>query len=161
MGFFFGQGEWKAPQVLKDELTSFVPRYVDILFSEQFRDEIVEVRIEGHTSSEYAGHRGPQAYMPNLKLSQRRTRHVVGLLMSVLRETGRSEEQREWLRSKLSADGLSSARLVPLPGCVTSTATSCEDERRSRRVSFRARTASERKIVKILRTLGESTGTPE
>ena len=53
-----------------DILDSFFPRYLDILLSDNFRERIAEVRIEGHTDS-----RGE--YMYNVRLSQSRTSNVL------------------------------------------------------------------------------------
>jgi len=58
-------------------LNSFFPRYAKILSASKFKDEIEEVRIEGHTSSIWKGQSPELAYYENMRLSQDRTRAVL------------------------------------------------------------------------------------
>lgn len=90
-------------------LNEFFPRYVKLLDSPKYRNDISEVRIEGHTSSFWAPNTAPQlAYFENMRLSQDRTRSVLTYVMSLY--SSRLFEQ--WLRSKVTANGLSSSRLI-------------------------------------------------
>ena len=140
-----------ATSELKQEfqavLSDFFPRYLGILH--RFKSAIQEVRIEGHTSSMWAGAANTEdAYFKNMALSQSRTRSVLefGLLLSA------SEPFREWARRHLTATGLSSSRLILSGGA--------EDPARSRRVEFRVLTNAKRQIVKIIETL-ETPGASE
>ena len=58
--------------ILKPEfsriLSNFFPRYVRILSSDRFRNEIEEVRIEGHTSSLWKNMAAEPAYYENMRL---------------------------------------------------------------------------------------------
>lgn len=139
---------FKAPEVLfaparatltvgfKEILNDFFPRYLAVLF--RFMDRIEEVRIEGHTSSEWVRTTPDEAYFMNMALSQARTRSVLyyGLLLD------KSAPFRLWAKQYITANGLSSSKLI-LVGDV-------EDQKRSRRVEFRVRTNSEERIRQIM-----------
>ena len=126
-------------------LDDFFPRYLRILTSDKYRESITEVRIEGHTSSEwYDGATDRIAYFRNLALSQERTRSTLQYVLS-LPQSGAHEA---WLRQHLTANGLSSSRLV-------SDTAGREDRLRSRRVEFKVRTDAETRIAKILEVSAE------
>jgi outer membrane protein OmpA-like peptidoglycan-associated protein len=120
-------------------LTDFFPRYVGVLTGAEYRDHITEVRIEGHTSSDWLDLEGLEAYEANMRLSQERTRTV---LSYVVRLPGVQDVWDSWLKERLTANGLSSSKLVVV-GDV-------EDRDRSRRVEFRVRTDAEEQMETIL-----------
>ena len=129
-------------------LADFFPRYVGVLTGDDYQDHIKEVRIEGHTSSDWIDLDGLEAYEANMRLSQERTRTVLGF---VVRLPGVEDVWDSWLRERLTANGLSSSRLVVV-GDV-------EDRDQSRRVEFRVRTDAEEQMEAILRRIrsGDST----
>ncbi|WKN33795.1 OmpA family protein [Porifericola rhodea] len=134
----------QGSDVLRDEfriiLLDFFPRYINILTSEKYIDNIDEIRIEGHTSSEWSSNSFPQeAYIGNMKLSQDRTREVLAYVLLLDQVKGK----RNWIKNKVTANGLSSSKLV-------FTDENEEDKVRSRRVEFRVKTNAEQQIVKIL-----------
>lgn len=131
----------------KEILDDFFPRFLAILTSDQFRVEIEEVRIEGHTSTEWRDAASEQdRYLRNAELSQRR---ALSVLDHCFRLTG-SVGNQPWLVATLRANGLSFARPVAgLNGEI--------DPERSRRVEFRVVTRTTEKIRRILNT----TDTPE
>ena len=49
----FSQGDAAVPENFKNVLHEFFPRYIAILTKTEYKDEIEEIRIEGHTSSEW------------------------------------------------------------------------------------------------------------
>jgi outer membrane protein OmpA-like peptidoglycan-associated protein len=55
----FAQGSSELKPAFKDILNDFFPRYVRILTSPKYRDAITEIRIEGHTSSDWIGGASP------------------------------------------------------------------------------------------------------
>lgn len=124
-------------------LNDFFPRYIKILASEKYRNSIEEIRIEGHTSSVWNGATNhDDAYFLNMGLSQSRTRSV---LQHVLTRT-EVIRQKDWLRAHLTANGLSSSKIVLLPDGI-------ENQGGSQRVEFRVRTNADERIAQILKTV--------
>ncbi len=127
-------------------LADFFPRYVAVL--SRYRKAIEEIRIEGHTSSDWGSLHGEQAYFPNMALSQDRTRTVLQHVLSLL-EAG---DDREWVRSSFAAVGYSSSRRV------IDSDTQQENSASSRRVNFRVITNSELQIRNIIEKLDGNQG---
>ena len=141
----FAPGREDIRQPFKEILGNFFPRYLDILL--RFQDDIEEVRIEGHTSSEWSGTSDVNAaYLYNMRLSQARTRSVLDFCLRL----PTSQRYRQWVVAHLTANGLSSGRLLY-------TSDGSEDAARSRRVEFRVRTKAKERVVKIIQTLGKGT----
>lgn len=135
----FASGSSTLQPKFKEILEDFFPRYVSILTSEKYKADIEEIRIEGHTSSEWSFEVPEEkAYFNNMELSQDRTRKV---LKFVLRNE-KLDGNKNWIKERLTANGLSSSKLVAPNGI--------EDKIKSRRVEFRVRTNAENRIVKIL-----------
>ena len=143
----FEAGEAALRPRFMEILDGFFPRYLGVL--EAFKDEIDEVRIEGHTSSEWIGSTGDDAYFNNMRLSQGRTRSVLEHVHS-LPALSRS---RAWIKAKVAAVGFSSAHAVRNP------ATGIEVPGASRRVTVRVVTNAETKIRKILEEQGACSAT--
>ena len=78
-------------------LDRFLPIYIGVLFSSEFKDDIAEIIIEGHTDTD-------SGYMYNLGLSQDRALSVVEYCLS---DSSLSKEQKEQLRSVITANGRS------------------------------------------------------
>jgi outer membrane protein OmpA-like peptidoglycan-associated protein len=136
----FAEGSSELKPAFKQILNDFIPRYVRILTSPQFRSAISEVRIEGHTSSDWIGARSPDdAYLHNMELSQARTRSTLLYVLALPPVRG----DVDWLRRLVTANGLSSSRPILDPS-------GHEDAARSRRVEFKIRTDAETRIAKIL-----------
>jgi outer membrane protein OmpA-like peptidoglycan-associated protein len=136
----FEKGEATVRPRFKKILDDFFPRYIRILRRPQYRSSIREIRIEGHTSSEWSpGATEEEAYFNNMRLSQDRTRTV---LRYVLRTLGR-EPVSDWTRNLITANGLSSSELIY-------TESGKEDREASRRVEFRVRTNAESQLERIL-----------
>jgi len=136
----FATGSSELKPEFQAILQDFFPRYVRILTSKKYRDSISEVRIEGHTSSVWNGVASPDdAYFLNMELSQARTRSTLAYVLNV----PAVRDQVSWLRRYVTANGLSSSRLIL-------DAKGEEDVARSRRVEFRIRTDAEDRLAKIL-----------
>jgi outer membrane protein OmpA-like peptidoglycan-associated protein len=69
-GVFFETNSSEVSQTGEHYLQQFIPQYIGILLSEQFRDEISQIIVEGHTDTK-------GGYLFNLKLSQDRALSVV------------------------------------------------------------------------------------
>jgi len=151
----FIQGSAEIPSEFNIMLNQFVPRYIRVI--SQYQEHINEIRIEGHTSSEWSDNITKcigssesckqTDYIKNMALSQARA-------MSVLNHILRMEniENRIWVRAKLTANGLSSSHLLCGVEKKPCTNLSLEKENReaSRRVEFSIRTDAETKIAEIL-----------
>lgn len=135
----FDQGDFKLKPRFKEILKDFFPRYVKVIM--KYYPDIEEIRIEGHTSSEWRDNVSKDiAYFKNMKLSQDRTRSVLSYLMGIESVNGKKKH----IMKKLTANGLSSSRLILKKTDGT------EDESASRRVEFVIRTNAEIRIQKIL-----------
>jgi outer membrane protein OmpA-like peptidoglycan-associated protein len=136
----FAEGSSELKPAFRQILDDFFPRYVRILTSPKFRSAISEIRIEGHTSSNWIGARSPDdAYLHNMELSQARTRSTLLYVLALPQLRG----DVDWLRRQVTANGLSSSRPIL-------DASGHEDAARSRRVEFKIRTDAETRIAKIL-----------
>lgn len=138
----FDSGESTLKVEFKDILEVFMPRYLKVL--EKYRGSIDEVRVEGHTSSEWGNGTHPDdAYFFNMTLSQNRTRSVLNYSYFLPSLTN---EQRVWVKSSFAAVGLASSRLkLNKDGS--------ENKEKSRRVSFRVITNADIQIRKIVEGL--------
>ena len=131
----FALGSAQLSPQFQQILNEFLPRYVAVLYGNEYKDAIQEIRIEGHTSSEWEGQVGTNdAYFRNMELSQARTRSVLEytILMPAL------QERRDWLIAKITANGLSFSQPIMRNGV--------EDMEKSRRVEFRIRTNADEKM---------------
>lgn len=139
----FEEGESALKPEFASILSDFFPRYMSILSSAQYRDEIREVRIEGHTSSSWSLARdSDDAYMLNMGLSQERTRTTLGYILDLAAVA----HEKSWLRERLTANGLSSSQLIVGEGGE-------EDAQRSRRVEFVVITDAETRLSTILQEI--------
>lgn len=126
----FDEGSDILKPSFKGILQDFFPRYIAVLSREQYRDNIEEIRIEGHTNSN-------GDYYRNMKLSQDRTRTVLQYCYSLM-----PEDEVSWLKGLVTANGLSSSHLI-------TTHEGDEDKNLSRRVEFRVRTNAEKQLEDI------------
>lgn len=136
----FAPGSAELSPRFQEILNDFLPRYIELLTRPEYRDSIQEVRIEGHTSSEWHGELGTDnSYFNNMDLSQQRTRTV---LQYMLTQFPLNPDNKAWMMKKITANGLSfSQRKYTSDGQ--------EDMQRSRRVEFRIRTNAEEKMEQL------------
>jgi outer membrane protein OmpA-like peptidoglycan-associated protein len=124
---FFDIGSSSLNQNYQNILGNFFPRYIKLL--KKHEAAIETISIEGHSSSEWRGSSSKDiAYLKNMALSHARTRAV--LEYCLLHPSVR--EDSAWLRGLLSANGLSSSRIIQEKGI--------EKLNSSRRVEFRIHT---------------------
>ncbi len=136
----FAKGESLLNDEFKVILANFFPRYLKIISADKYREDILEVRIEGHTSSAWYGAANEDvAYIYNMALSQARTRSTLAYLLSL----PAVNSEKPWLRKYFTANGLSSAKVIL-------DTDGNENESLSRRVEFKIRTDAEGKIATIL-----------
>ena len=137
----FKTGSAEVTESFKLILDDFFPRYLRIIFSKEYEECIDEIRIEGHTSSEWGSDESDNdsAYFNNMRLSQDRTRSVLIYCFSIAGDS----TQKIKMRKHITANGLSSSRLIM-------DKKGFEQKQLSRRVEFRTRTNAEQKIVEII-----------
>ena len=128
--------------MFRDILADFFPRYVALLYSDQFRENIDEIRLEGHTSSLWAqSGQVEDSYIGNARLSQERSLSVLNYIFRL----DSVSQYREWLTSNIRANGLSYSQRIMIDNV--------EDYERSRRVEFKVVTKSEERVYTILEAL--------
>lgn len=134
----FGQGSAEIKPSFKKILADFFPRYLAVLKS--YKQNITEVRIEGHTSTDWNGAENSDiAYFNNMALSQGRTRSVLQYVYSL----PAAQEDRQWIKSSVSAVGYSSSHPILNKA-------GKEDQNRSRRVTFKIISNAEMQIRRII-----------
>ena len=129
---------WKAElkPAFKSILNDFFPRLIIILEKEQFKEEIEELRIEGHTAREQRISYNLD-YKEGMELSQERTREVMLHCLNQL-----NSEDRDWVQANIAAIGYSLSRPVKFDdGTINWEA--------SRRVEFKIKTKAEKVIEEL------------
>jgi len=116
-------------------LQGFWPDYIRIMM--KYSNVIREVRIEGHTSSEWVGTNIDDSYFNNMKLSQSRTRSALEQCYLFT-----PDGYTSWVRSTVTANGMSFSRPV-------SNSEGVEDPIRSRRVEFTVVLDSHKRLEEI------------
>ena len=134
------KGGWFA-----NMLEDFFPRYMKIIADilDKFGEkEILAIRIEGHTSSEYKDAvNEDDAYIKNMELSQDRARNILGYVLDL----PQASEYRNNAYNLITANGLSSSKLILDEN-------GNEDKEASRRVEFKLLTNSCQKAGRYDRT---------
>ena len=115
----------------KEILDDFFPRYLSVISSNAYKDNIEEIRIEGHTDS-------TGSYEANMELSQDRTRTVLNHCLILVGD----DELKKWTTYRITANGLSFSHPI-----LNEDGT--ENADLSRRVEFRIRTNAEKQLEKI------------
>ncbi len=119
-------------------LDRFLPVYVGVLFRDEFREDIAEIIIEGHTDT-------VDSYMYNLGLSQQRALSVAEYILS---ESNLGADQKTQLRSIITANGRSFSHPV-----YNEDGTINAD--RSRRVEVKFRLKDDEMITELQKLLEE------
>ena len=122
-------------------LNDFFPRYISLLTNDKYKNEIDEIRVEGHTSSIWNKYtKEEDKYLNNMVLSQNRAKSVLAYCYKL------SKENQKWLNGVFRANGLSySKNILDKEGK--------EDIKKSQRVEFKVITKAEEKIFNIIETL--------
>lgn len=143
----FKSGSAEIPTQFENMLNQFVPRYINVI--RPFISDIEEIRIEGHTSSEWGQELSAcynnlnefckqEKYIHNMRLSQDR---AISVLIFILRMENIANNQ-DWIIKKLTAVGLSSSHLLcghEKKSCLNMNSID-ENKDASRRVEFSIRT---------------------
>lgn len=135
---YFATGESELNDEFKRTLRAFFPQYLKTLKESQWAESISEIRIEGHTSSDWRGSGEEDKYIANARLAQARALAV----LKYVYQLDEVQSERAWLERVLRANGLAYAQPVLTNGI--------EDATQSRRVEFHAITHSETHLHNIL-----------
>jgi len=124
---------------IKDEfkliLEQFFSRYIKILTSKEYKKEILELRVEGHTSDSWQSTTSKkEIYLNNMQLSQNRAYKVLSYCYSLKDDT--IKENRSWLEKHFRANGMAFSKLTNI--------------KTARRVEFTIQMKSEDKVFEIL-----------
>ena len=137
----FESGKYELTEAGKRFIDEFLPVYLEVLFSDNYRGYVSEIIIEGHTDS-------VGGYLPNLELSQQRALAVASY---VLGDECRSvsPDMKNELRMVVTVNGRSySDRVFNADGT--------EDMDASRRVVFKFRLTDEQMIQQMRQILEEN-----
>jgi chemotaxis protein MotB len=127
----FTTGNDKIPDNYKENLRSFFPRYVHLLTNDMFKNEISEIRVEGHTSNSWGkDYSSRNIYLNNMKLSQQRANKV--LTYSYKLDNKIIYLNQSWLEKHLMANGMSYSNPLYIDKEKT-----IIDHKKSRRVEFK------------------------
>jgi len=141
----FKAGSSEISNQFKIILDDFFPRYIKLLTSDKYKNEIDEIRVEGHTSNGWGNAKSKSAiYLNNMQLSQNRANNV--LTYCYKNNDKIIQNNKRWLEKQLRANGMSFAKLIYKEN-------GKQDFSKSRRVEFRVLTKAQEKIYKIIEQL--------
>lgn len=141
----FKAGSSEISNQFKEILNDFFPRYIRLLTSDKYKNEIDEIRVEGHTSNGWGNAKSKNSiYLNNMQLSQSRANNVLTYCYKSNNKI--IENNRRWLEKQFRANGMSFAKLIYKEN-------GKQDFTKSRRVEFRVLTKAQEKIYKIIEQL--------
>jgi len=142
-GYFLPREKNLTPE-FEDLLEDFYPRFKFIIW--KYIEDINELRIEGHASSEASVEGGPLGkYIYNTDLSQGRSWEVMKFVLN-LPQINKNDQYLEWSYGNLTAHGMSSS--VPI-----TYENGNENRKASRRVEFRIKTKAQDGLLEIIKAL--------
>lgn len=139
----FAPGSYKLTPRFKQILDEFLPRYFDILLNDSLRNNIQEIRIEGHTDDVPIPKYDPDPYIANARLSQERALSVVRYFRSMPAFEKYSDKEKQLLEFWFTANGLSYGKALDANGQFTILSGKTIDRVHSRRVEFRIVTSGD------------------
>jgi len=126
----FKVGSKEIPEKFSKILSDFFPRYIKVLSNSKFKNEIQEIRVEGHTSNGWGSLSDmKKIYINNMRLSQQRASNVLTYCYDL--NNSIIEKNLIWLQNNLRANGMSFSKLLRKHN------SNIEDKARSRRVEFK------------------------
>jgi len=141
----FASGSSKISQKFQTILNDFFPRYIKLLSTDKYKNEIDEIRIEGHTSNGWKGVKSKQSiYLKNMRLSQDRANNVLKYCYTIKNLI--ITQDRNWLEEHFRANGMAFSKLILKDS-------GQQDYQKSRRVEFKVLTKAQEKIYKIVEQL--------
>lgn len=139
----FKPGSERPTAYYNELIQDFCPRYYRIIRPSVESSLITEIKVEGHTSSEWKGQmRESDVYFANLSLSQERAKNV---MMSCLRAIEAQESDYLPFRKKTTANGVAYSKVLQA-------ADGRENANASRRVEFKVVTSFDDNLDKLQET---------
>ena len=136
----FKTGAYDLSENGKKMIDRFLPVYLNVLFSDDYKSNISEIIIEGHTDSQ-------GDYLSNLALSQNRALAVASYVLSD-ECTAITNATKTYLRSIITANGRSESQLIY-------NTDGSENRSASRRVEFKFRLQDEQMIQQMIDLLSD------
>lgn len=133
----FESGKAELTPQFMSILDQFLPKYFDILVHDSLRDQIEEVRIEGHTDIVPYPQLDPDPYIANAILSQQRALNVLRYFRQMPAYNNFTKEEQERIEFWLTANGLSYGKSLDSEGNYAFESKKQPDFAKSRRVEFR------------------------
>lgn len=149
----FQSGETTLKPYFKEILISFFPRYFNIVKQEKYKNEIAEIRIEGHTDTVPALKYDSDSYMGNIILSQLRSAEVLKLIRNTDYFQNLNLKEKQLIQFWLTANGLSFGRTLDSNKQLTIESENPVDNNFSRRLEIKIITESEIIIENVLKEL--------
>lgn len=144
----FNIGSSQVSERFQEILNNFFPRYLNLLTSNKYINDIDEIRVEGHTSNDWNNRTSePLIYLNNMRLSQSRANSVLTYCYNINHII--IEKHRNWLETKFRANGMSFSKLIYQDDGGVNLS-------KSRRVEFKVLTSTQEKIYKIIEQLDKS-----
>lgn len=151
----FQTGSWNLTPAFCNILEEFLPKYFDVLLTDSLKNNINEIRIEGHTDPTPFPTLASDPYIANVILSQRRSLSVLQYFRSMSAFQKYTPEQRRMLEYWFTANGLSYGRTLDGQNHLTYDSGNPIDYEKSRRVEFRIITTSEKMIEEFVKKITE------
>lgn len=139
----FDTGSASVKPAFKEILNNFIPRYIKLLTSKNYKSSIKEIRIEGHTSKKWGSETdGKLIFIKNMRLSQDRAQSMLEYILNSPSLTA----YEQWMQTYLTASGFSSSKPFFNEKNII-------DDERSQRVEFVIVTNAESKMSSIFKNL--------
>lgn len=148
----FPTGKAEITPYFQNILVEFLPKYLSVILQDKYKDNISEIRIEGHTDTKPIG-LTDDPYIDNMELSQDRARNVLAFLRTQNCFINLRPTEKERLQYWITANGLSYGRTVDKDYKISFESKQLIDNDKSRRVEFRIVTTSETIIYKALKNI--------
>lgn len=146
----FATGSADLTPEFQEQLSNYIPRYLDILLHTKIKNDIKEIRIEGHTDDDPYPLLDPDPYFANLILSQRRALSVMRFIRELPAFQNYSDNDKRLLEFWFTANGLSYGRALDKQAGYVYHSNLEIDKDKSRRVEFRLITSSDKVLEEFV-----------
>lgn len=126
-------------------LDDFIPRYLALITSPQYKSSVKEIRIEGYASKKWANSTDEKtAFVDNMRLSQERAQSTLVYILS----NPAIDRYEPWMQDHLTATGFSSSHPIYQMNNIV-------DDNKSQRVEFKIITNADEKMEDIAQRIKE------